>query len=76
MYCVHCKKDHAGYRCPYCGNFELTDTELYNRHSKSVYAKSQKKSDRGNLLHAIFLICFLVIFLTILVIGIKMKNSL
>lgn len=76
MYCTHCKKNHAGYRCPYCGNFELDGAELHNRHAKSIYAQKRNKADRSNTISS-FLWLFLILFLfAAMIIGSQIQNSL
>ena len=47
MYCTKCAKHHAGYRCPYCGEFLLDDPALKDK-NYSVYDKQMKKDSKKN----------------------------
>lgn len=66
MYCTKCAKHHAGYRCPYCGEFLLDDPALKDK-NYSIYDKQMKKDSKKNWPAYIFLFLFIAAWLTIVI---------
>lgn len=64
MYCEKCGKNHAGYRCPYCGDFVLKDVDLHDKRAKSKYAKKRRRDEAAYNLSS-FIIIFVVLLLIV-----------
>lgn len=66
MYCTKCDKQHAGYRCPYCGNFLLSDPALKGK-NYSVYHRQVTKENKKSWPIYLFLFLFVAAWITIVV---------
>lgn len=66
MYCKKCNKDHAGYRCPYCGDFLLDDPAIKGKNF-SVYHKETVSAGRKMWPVYLFLIAFVGAWLFVII---------
>lgn len=67
MNCSKCGKLHDGYRCPYCGTFEL---EADTGKKGSIYKKQRLKNERKNWFWYLFLILFVGGWLAIVAVAV------